>query len=95
MPLADSGRLVIGTWWIVVLVVVTTYCGNLVAFLTFPKVDKLITDIHDLLERKDTLTWGIHDSSYIKTLLMVSFLENTFNNIVKNIFIYIKLKCCR
>lgn len=73
LPSADSGRLLIGTWWIVVLVVVTTYCGTLVAFLTFPKMDKLITNIHDLLDRKDHLTWGLPDNSYIKTLLMVSY----------------------
>ncbi|XP_046658223.1 ionotropic receptor 93a [Homalodisca vitripennis] len=72
LPMADSGRLIIGTWWIVVLVVVTTYCGNLVAFLTFPKMDKVVASVHDLLERKDMLSWGIPDESYIKTLLMAA-----------------------
>ncbi|XP_054283701.1 uncharacterized protein LOC129000742 [Macrosteles quadrilineatus] len=82
LPLADSGRLIIGTWWIVVLVVVTTYCGNLVAFLTFPKMDKLITNVHDLLLRKDFLTWGIPDLSYIKSQLMTAedpLLQEVYN----------------
>ncbi|KAB0802205.1 hypothetical protein PPYR_04391 [Photinus pyralis] len=43
LPYADSARLIVGTWWLVVLVVATTYCGNLVAFLTFPKIDIPIT----------------------------------------------------
>lgn len=28
LPSSDSGRLIVGTWWLGVLVVVTTYCGR-------------------------------------------------------------------
>lgn len=28
LPSSDSGRLIVGTWWLGVLVVVTTYCGE-------------------------------------------------------------------
>ncbi|XP_046384942.1 ionotropic receptor 93a [Ischnura elegans] len=48
VPMADSGRIVIGTWWLVVIVVMTTYCGNLVAFLTFPTVSMTISTLDDL-----------------------------------------------
>uniref|UniRef100_A0A1B6DGV5 Ionotropic glutamate receptor C-terminal domain-containing protein n=1 Tax=Clastoptera arizonana TaxID=38151 RepID=A0A1B6DGV5_9HEMI len=72
LPTANSGRVIVGTWWLVVIIVVTTYCGNLVAFLTFPKMDYPITNIHDLLDRKNQLTWGITKSSTLNDLLKIS-----------------------
>lgn len=64
LPYADSARLIVGAWWLVVLVVATTYCGNLVAFLTFPKIDIPITTIDDLLEHKDTVSWSFMKGSF-------------------------------
>lgn len=63
--------MIIGTWWLVVLVVVTTYSGNLVAFLTFPKMDKLINNVDELLAKKDYLTWSIPANSTLESLLKV------------------------
>ncbi|KAK4883102.1 hypothetical protein RN001_006421 [Aquatica leii] len=72
LPYADSARLVVGTWWLVVLVVATTYCGNLVAFLTFPKIDIPITTVDELLAHSDTVTWSTVKNSYFEKLIKES-----------------------
>lgn len=72
LPKSDSGRIIVGTWWLVVLVVVTTYCGNLVAFLTFPKIETPITTIHQLLNNKNGITWGIRGDTYLQDYMMVT-----------------------
>lgn len=71
LPKSDSGRIIVGTWWIVVLVVVTTYCGNLVAFLTFPKMEIPINTVHELVNNKNGFTWGIRTNTYLEKYLRV------------------------
>lgn len=71
LPYADSARIIVGSWWLVVLVVATTYCGNLVAFLTFPKIDIPITTIDELLAHRDTVTWSMSRGSFLEDQLKV------------------------
>ena len=40
------------------LIIVTTYSGNLVAFLTFPKIENAVQYLDDLLGKADEMTWG-------------------------------------
>lgn len=72
LPRADSGRLIIGTWWLVVLIVVTTYCGNLVAYLTFPKIEIPITTINQLIRHQSSISWGLKSGSYLEEYLKVN-----------------------
>ncbi|XP_025829003.1 ionotropic receptor 93a isoform X2 [Agrilus planipennis] len=76
LPFADSARIVVGTWWIVVLIVATTYCGSLVAFLTFPKMDIPMNSIDDVIARKDTITWSVVRDSYMDEQLKASYENN-------------------
>ncbi|XP_065341897.1 ionotropic receptor 93a-like [Cloeon dipterum] len=69
LPTADSGRLVFGIWWIFVMVIVTSYCGNLVAFLTFPRMNPAVTTLGGLLKLRGTMTWGLMRGSELEKLL--------------------------
>lgn len=71
LPKSDSGRIIVGTWWLVVLVVVTTYCGNLVAFLTFPKMEISVNTVSQLVNQKD-FTWSIRENTFLEGFLKVN-----------------------
>uniref|UniRef100_A0A905RZW6 Lig_chan-Glu_bd domain-containing protein n=1 Tax=Stomoxys calcitrans TaxID=35570 RepID=A0A905RZW6_STOCA len=66
LPQADSGRLVIGFWWIVVIVIVTTYCGNLVAFLTFPKFQPGLDYFFQLDRHSEYQQYGLRNGTYFE-----------------------------
>lgn len=72
LPRSDSGRIIVGTWWLVVLVVVTTYCGNLVAFLTFPKMEIPVNTINQLVTNEHGFTWSVRSNTYMEMYIRVS-----------------------
>ncbi|XP_029675153.1 ionotropic receptor 93a-like [Formica exsecta] len=69
LPHFDSARWLIAIWWLVVMVLVATYSGSLVAFLTFPNMDTAILTLDALLANKNRLTWGFPNSSYLEEYL--------------------------
>lgn len=71
LPYADSARIIVGAWWLVVLVIGTTYCGNLVAYLTFPKMEMTISTLEDLISRKQSVTWSYAENSYFEAVIKV------------------------
>ncbi|XP_055850497.1 ionotropic receptor 93a [Episyrphus balteatus] len=66
LPRADSGRLIVGVWWIAVLVLVTTYCGNLVAFLTFPKFQPAIDFLFQTFHHTEVEQFGLRNGTFFE-----------------------------
>ena len=48
MPTSHSARVLVAAWWLYVIVVVGTYNGNLIAFLTAPKVYTPVNSLSEL-----------------------------------------------
>jgi len=76
LPKADSGRLVVGFWWIVVIVLVTTYCGNLVAFLTFPKFQPGVDYLNQLERHKDISQYGLRNGTFFERYVQTTSRED-------------------
>lgn len=72
LPKSDSARLVVGTWWLVVMVIVATYSGNLIAFLTFPRMDSPVDSVDDLLARDSEFTWTFPNGSALEAYLVAA-----------------------
>ena len=72
MPKALSGRVAVGVFWLFVIVVLTAYSGNLVAFLTFPSYTNPINTLQDLIDNKNSLSWGILKGTAIEDYLKVT-----------------------
>ena len=75
LPDADSGRVLIGFWWLFVIVTVTTYSGSLVAFLTFPQIERPISTVDQLIFRINDgqNTLGLLGGSVIESYLQVNY----------------------
>lgn len=76
LPKSDSARLIVGTWWVVVMIIVATYSGSLIAFLTFPRVDSTIDSIDDLLARSTEFEWSFPNGSALEGYLSAAAKEN-------------------
>lgn len=51
------------------MVLVATYSGSLVAFLTFPRMDTSILSVEDLIAHKDSISWGFPNGSFLEMYL--------------------------
>ncbi|XP_069954788.1 glutamate receptor ionotropic, delta-1-like isoform X2 [Cherax quadricarinatus] len=65
-PGSAAGRVVLTATWLVAMVVVAVYTGNLTAFLSIPRVDKVPNSVRDLLDMGYTLNVNDAFSQYQK-----------------------------
>ncbi|GBO10908.1 Glutamate receptor ionotropic, delta-1, partial [Araneus ventricosus] len=71
LPLTSSGRILLATWWLSVLVITTTYSANLIAFLAIPEVRFIVKSLQELADHK-TVTLTIKEGCPILEELEVS-----------------------
>lgn len=91
LPKADSGRVVVGIWWVVVIVLVTTYCGNLVAFLTFPRFEAGNNYLADIFRHKEVITFGLRNGSFFAKQAKVKKKKKTIHLFYKIMHIFLCL----
>ncbi|XP_077486051.1 ionotropic receptor 93a-like [Amblyomma americanum] len=53
LPVGTSSRLVVGTWWLYVVIVMAYYSSNLIAFLTVPEPQWLVSSFREAVLRED------------------------------------------
>ncbi|XP_045200037.2 glutamate receptor 2-like [Mercenaria mercenaria] len=58
LPESTAGRTLISCWWLTCIIIVGTYCGNLIAFLTVTKEKPPFNTLQEMNELKGTYKWG-------------------------------------
>ncbi|CAN7988584.1 unnamed protein product, partial [Ixodes hexagonus] len=72
LPAATSARIILGAWWLYVLVVMAYYSSNLIAFLTVPEVRWIVSSFKDAVDREDMYIYvpygtGLHQEIEART----------------------------
>lgn len=80
LPRATSIRLLTGTWWFFVLIMVSSYTANLAAFLTAVKMEDSINDIEDLAKQTKISYGALKDGA------TYSFFKNSNTSLYQRIF---------
>ena len=59
MPKSFAGRTLVCSWWLFAIVIVGTYSGNLIAFLTVTKDKPPFETLNEMADQKGTYKWGL------------------------------------
>ena len=84
-----STRLIVTSWWLFCLVILSSYVGNLVAFLAVERQKIPFTNLHELLQQEEYL-FGVLSNSILTLLFEVCYSQILFKVCSKWLtFIYI------
>lgn len=67
---SSSGRTLLSCWWIFCIIMMATYSGNLVAFLTVTKEKLPFSNIAGLVEQ-GSYKWGTLEGTVFETIFKV------------------------
>ncbi|XP_040062734.2 glutamate receptor ionotropic, delta-1-like [Ixodes scapularis] len=81
LPAASSARIILGFWWLYVLVVMAYYSSNLIAFLTVPEIHWIVSSFKNAVDREDLYIYvpygtGLHQEIDNSTNLVFRKLKN-------------------
>ena len=71
-PVMASGRFIVGFWWLFCIVIVATYSGNLIAFLTVHKYKAPFETLQEMAQEGEYKFGTIGDSA-METIMKVLF----------------------
>ncbi|XP_060589774.1 glutamate receptor 3-like [Ruditapes philippinarum] len=63
LPESVAGRTFVSCWWLFSIVVVGTYCGNLIAFLTVTKDKPPFETLDEMADLKGDYKWGLQEGT--------------------------------
>ncbi|XP_018019514.2 glutamate receptor ionotropic, kainate 4 [Hyalella azteca] len=67
LRLNESSRVMLGLWWTYCMILIYTYTGNLIAFLTVPRLAGIIQSLDELANQREVL-WTYRAESVLDTL---------------------------
>ena len=59
LPDSITGRTFVSCWWLFCIIIVGTYCGNLIAFLTVTKDKAPFDTLKEMVGMKNEYKWGL------------------------------------
>ncbi|KAK7070084.1 hypothetical protein SK128_004083 [Halocaridina rubra] len=80
MKQTEPVRLLNGIWWAFSFILIYTYTGNLIAFLTVPKVSALINSLEELAAQREVL-WTYRAKTAHETLFSTAPSPSTYQKI--------------
>ena len=82
-PNSLSSKIISASWWMFVLLMVSSYTANLAAFLTVSNIDKTINSVEDLISQS-VFKYGTYKNGFNVDILKQSKIEN-HNKLIENI----------